>query len=364
MDDKSDGDTREKSPNADNRYPALDVEAAVSTTEAWSECADILRDRDRDLVNAWADQADGLVTFAALFSGVITAFILETYKNLSPDPSVLTLDVLLQILAHIDDNSALEVASLSLPRHTTPFHPALSDILQNAFLFASLICSLLAAGMGIFYKEWTREYTLDLPKDAHECARVRQYRHEGMKRWNMRTVISAISIFLQLGVAFFIGAIVLFVWTLHPVLRLVLAVFVSMWSAFWFGTAFISVGYGNAPFKAPLSRAIYAVGGLVVRLMRRPWGRPQDESTDANKAPLLPTFEAREMRDVQRRGSDLDMAALSYAFSTRGDSRRLEGLRDYFHGLTEQPPQPQEEFSPFSHYLGASSNSQEEMGSK
>ncbi|KAI0652777.1 hypothetical protein C8Q79DRAFT_923124 [Trametes meyenii] len=344
----------------------FDVEAAVPTSEAWSECADILRDRDRDLVNAWADQADGLVTFAALFSGVITAFILETYKNLSPDPSVLTLDVLLQILAHIDENST-QVVSSSKPYHPPPFHPALSDILQNAFLFASLICSLLAAGMGIFYKEWTREYTLDLPKDAHECARVRQYRHEGMKRWNMRTVISAISIFLQLGVAFFIGAIVLFVWTLHPVLRLVIAIFVSMWSAFWFGTAFISVGYGNAPFKAPLSRAIYAVGGFIVRAVRlitRPWSKPKSGPTDAIKAPVIPTFEWREMRDIQRRGPDLDMAALSYAYSTRGDSRRLERLREYFNTLTERPRQQQEGFSPFSHYVGSSSNSREEMDSK
>ncbi|KAJ8495101.1 hypothetical protein ONZ51_g1938 [Trametes cubensis] len=213
-----------------------DLEAGVDSNEAWQVCSNLLSAREGELVSAWADQADGLVTFAALFSAVVTSFVLETYKNLQVDNDTVIIGLLRQISAQLDGARPLPDVG------PAAFQPLPSDVLQNSLLFASLICSLLAAGMGIFYKEWIRQYTLRTPSDPKLLMRVRQHRYLGLCRWKLGAIIGGISIFLQLGVAFFIGALLLFVYNLNAILRLVLSTFVTIWAVFWVGTAVITVG--------------------------------------------------------------------------------------------------------------------------
>ncbi|KAI0776351.1 hypothetical protein BD413DRAFT_602750 [Trametes elegans] len=234
----------------------------------------MLSDRDEELIRAWADQADGLVTFAALFSAVVTAFIIESYKLLQPDTDLLTLSVLRDISAQLNG---------SQPFHPIPpFEPLLSDAVQNSFLFASLISSLFSAGTGVFFKEWVREYKLNLPTDPHELVRVRQHRYQGAITWRLRTILGAISLFLQLGVAFFIGGLLLFVWNLDQTLRAVLVVFAAFWMAFWIGSACCPTFSDSCPFISPLSRLIF----VVLTAVRRLWlsaGRSPDYDGDEGK---------------------------------------------------------------------------------
>ncbi|KAJ7584331.1 hypothetical protein C8J56DRAFT_1053783 [Mycena floridula] len=51
---------------------------------------------DEGMVARWKVLMDGLLLFAALFSAVVTAFIIEGYKTLSPDPSAMTVVLLYQ----------------------------------------------------------------------------------------------------------------------------------------------------------------------------------------------------------------------------------------------------------------------------
>ncbi|KAJ7578594.1 hypothetical protein C8J56DRAFT_753385, partial [Mycena floridula] len=52
---------------------------------------------DEAMVACWKVAMDGILLFAALFSAVVTAFIIESYRLLSPDPAALTLLILYQI---------------------------------------------------------------------------------------------------------------------------------------------------------------------------------------------------------------------------------------------------------------------------
>ncbi|KAI0363305.1 hypothetical protein BV20DRAFT_1058149 [Pilatotrama ljubarskyi] len=298
-----------------------DEEKAVDSYEAWCQCADMISERDRELTRAWADQADGLVTFAALFSAVVTSFIIETYVALQPDPQQPIVNLLRQISAQLDGAS---LSTAEVP--AAPFEPALSDVLRNSLLFASLICSLLAAGMGIFFKEWIREYTLDMPKNPRELVRVREFRHLGLRRWYMRVIIGAISIFLQLGVGLFICAVLLIVWSLHKVLRVVMGVFVGVWVVFWIGTAFCPTFSSNCPFRSPLARVIFAVitlGKHIVRAVQR--ARLRD-GTSQRASSMLPTLEDLEEGHVRTRATALEVGALRYVFTTNRGDKRLPAL--------------------------------------
>lgn len=237
---------------------------------------------------------------------------------------MITIDLLRQIAAQLNGTTPSATEGLVFGSGV-PFEPALTDVLRNSTLFASLICSLLAAGMGIFYKEWLREYTRDLPDDPRELLRTRQFRYLGMQRWRMQEILSGISIFLQLGVAFFILAVVLFAWPLHPVVRLVLNVFVIIWVVFWIGTAFCPLVSADCPFRSPLSRAIFGAISFTRYIWRKGRAWLAGNALSAT-IPLPHTLEAQEQGEVRREGNDLDEGALAHLYNSHWGDAWLANL--------------------------------------
>ncbi|KAJ7137480.1 hypothetical protein C8R43DRAFT_854146, partial [Mycena crocata] len=52
---------------------------------------------DKGLVESWKSDMEGILIFAGLFSASLTAFLIESYKTLVPDPTDKTVDLLAQI---------------------------------------------------------------------------------------------------------------------------------------------------------------------------------------------------------------------------------------------------------------------------
>ncbi|KAJ6527156.1 hypothetical protein B0H19DRAFT_899754, partial [Mycena capillaripes] len=68
---------------------------------------------DKALVESWKSDMDGLLIFAALFSAILTAFIIESYKTLNSDSGDQTVQLLVQIsqqLAASVNGSIFQVA--------------------------------------------------------------------------------------------------------------------------------------------------------------------------------------------------------------------------------------------------------------
>ncbi|TDL18081.1 hypothetical protein BD410DRAFT_728922, partial [Rickenella mellea] len=53
--------------------------------QLWSLYVSKAEKFDRALVESWKGDMDGILIFAGLFSASVTAFIMESYKKLSPD---------------------------------------------------------------------------------------------------------------------------------------------------------------------------------------------------------------------------------------------------------------------------------------
>ncbi|PSR70660.1 hypothetical protein PHLCEN_2v13465 [Hermanssonia centrifuga] len=104
----------------------------------------------------------GIIT-AGLFSAVLSAFVIESYQNLSEDNSATTVQLLRQISRQT--NSYTSLAGALNPTVSPPasnefqaFTPSTSAICVNLLWFASLILSLMTASFGILVKQWLREY--------------------------------------------------------------------------------------------------------------------------------------------------------------------------------------------------------------
>lgn len=103
----------------------------------------------------------------------------------------------------------------------------------NALWFLSLIFSLAAGLFGILVKQWIREYmqwnsALAPPRDN---VLVRQIRFEAWNRWNVPATIAAIPALLELALVFFICGLVILLWTLDPVVSIVITAAASVFLA-------------------------------------------------------------------------------------------------------------------------------------
>jgi hypothetical protein len=93
---------------------------------------------------------------SGLFSGVITAFIIDGYKNLSPNSGTATVT----LLAHISEQLAAasngsHVAALA---PTNSFQPTWTAVRVNIFWFFSLALALTCALAATLVQQWARNY--------------------------------------------------------------------------------------------------------------------------------------------------------------------------------------------------------------
>ncbi|RDB16310.1 hypothetical protein Hypma_003039 [Hypsizygus marmoreus] len=63
----------------------------------WTDYVNEAEQQDHEQIANWNQMMDVLLVFAALFSAILTAFIIEVYKVLKPDPQDLTVDLLRNI---------------------------------------------------------------------------------------------------------------------------------------------------------------------------------------------------------------------------------------------------------------------------
>jgi hypothetical protein len=96
-----------------------------------------------------------LLCQAALYSAVLTAFIIESMNMLQEDPAEITRDVLLTITK--------QLANQSTPAFERPPFQVPSYALRvNVYLFISILLSLIAALTAVLALQWVSSYDFGL----------------------------------------------------------------------------------------------------------------------------------------------------------------------------------------------------------
>ncbi|KAJ7617699.1 hypothetical protein DFH06DRAFT_961388, partial [Mycena polygramma] len=80
---------------------------------------------DKSLVESWKSDMEGMLIFAGLFSAVLTAFLIESYKTLSPDSEDRTVKLLTQISQQLASGGNQTALFASPPISFTPSSPSL-----------------------------------------------------------------------------------------------------------------------------------------------------------------------------------------------------------------------------------------------
>ncbi|KAJ7584328.1 hypothetical protein C8J56DRAFT_1053781 [Mycena floridula] len=210
---------------------------------------------DEGMVARWKVLMDGLLLFAALFSAVVTAFIIEGYKTLSPDPSAMTVVLLYQISQQLSTITNTTELNISLPDLNSS--PTLA-IITNIFWFLSLALSLTCALTATLIEQWASDYVRAIERREAPAikARIRAYLFEGVENSNVAAIVEGTPLLLHASLfSFFIGLI----FFLHPISGII--TFLSAGILAVFGIAYLSATIAPlidtaSPIRTPLTTLV------------------------------------------------------------------------------------------------------------
>ncbi|KAF8598459.1 hypothetical protein BDV93DRAFT_423609, partial [Ceratobasidium sp. AG-I] len=132
----------------------------------WQLYLDEAKEHDDELVESQNKNLDMMLLFAALFSGILTAFLIESKNLLQQDPSDAATALLL-LIAQSQQRIEQGSPQPTLPPIQLPiFSASMSARWVNGLWFLALALSLSAALVAMLAKEWLAAYSMSRPRPA------------------------------------------------------------------------------------------------------------------------------------------------------------------------------------------------------
>ncbi|KAG8786979.1 hypothetical protein FRC15_010300 [Serendipita sp. 397] len=220
---------------------------------------------DREMMREWEETLSTLLVFAALFSAILTAFVIESVSFLSQDESEIIRGVLVTISQQLSNSSVPPfplIDTFEVPRWA---------IAVNSVFFASLGLSLLSSFIAVLALQWIREFDRGLANitSPRDRAVKRHYRHQGIESWHFPTLIAILPTILLAALVLFMTGLVIWLQRISLVITIILAVLLILVAIFYLITSLLAAFYPSAPFQSPMSRLFETLGSASNELI---WG--------------------------------------------------------------------------------------------
>jgi len=194
---------------------------------------------------------------AALFTAIVTAFVLDAMSELDEDTATKLLRLSVEQSAK-NSNSTIEMP---------PSDPPSSILTVSSLWFMSIMSSLAATAWAILCLEWCAFITDAVKAEDHEeMVEKRQRRFEAMKRWKMHFIVAAIPLFLHLSLFLFLGGLWLRLRDINEHLGLIVGV-----PSLVIGLSYVVVTllpiFTEAPFSTSASELIQPVVDRIRRIV-------------------------------------------------------------------------------------------------
>ncbi|PVG03917.1 hypothetical protein CPB86DRAFT_310221, partial [Serendipita vermifera] len=220
---------------------------------AWEIYNDRADEIDQELIKDWNDSLHTLLIFATLSSAILTAFVVESIRLLSEDPTE-TIKTALIVMSRQMANSSYP------PFQPVPYTTPKYAVVVNSFLLLSLSCSVIAALLALQALEWVANYD----PDPSELSPKRQalYRHrrsQGINKWKMGQIIASLPILIFVALILFFCGVSLWLWELNKVVSAMVMGGLCIVLLLYCATIFLSVVHADAPFRTSASDAAKAL---------------------------------------------------------------------------------------------------------
>ncbi|KAF5324371.1 hypothetical protein D9619_011358 [Psilocybe cf. subviscida] len=165
-----------------------DSDSEISDKNHWKVVFDAYRDEDQKQCELWKDEVNILLIFAGLFSAVVTAFLIESYKFLLPQGG-------------------------SDPSKFVPGSPHV--IRLNSLWFCSLVLALSTVVIGIVALQWIRNHQRYHGIKPRDALSVYEMRTKALRAWHIRWAFLSLPLLILVALVLFFVGLVDFLLTLN-----------------------------------------------------------------------------------------------------------------------------------------------------
>ncbi|KAJ7243835.1 hypothetical protein B0H12DRAFT_1130173 [Mycena haematopus] len=262
-----------------------------SSSKFWAVYISEAERYDSGLVESWKADMEGMLIFSGLFSASLTAFIIESYKNLVPDTGNMTVDLLSQLSNQLSSQFNGNPFTVSPP---PPFEVPASALLSNGLWFVSLGLSLTCALLATLVEQWAREF-MHKTERVHSPVRrasVFSFLYYGVSRFGLHAIVDIIPLLLHLALVLFFAGLAAFLVPINSIMAgIVTSVLVVFLTLYLMITVLPAISL-DCPYRTPLSDMFWRLWQSVAMLFHLP-------STERNltDAVLAAAMQRRDIRD-------------------------------------------------------------------
>ena len=236
--------------------------------------------QDKEVTESWKGDTDGILVFVrpapvplkhihplnhilktGLFSATVAAFLIESYRKLSPDSSDTTNALLTQIsqqLVNISNGTPLTSVAAQDGRS---FKPQASAVRVNVLWFLSLVLSLTCALSATLMQQWARRYRELVQRRGafHRRGRMRAYIFDGVNRFGMAQAVATMPTLLHLSVFLFFTGLVEFLFPIHKTVAYVTLGCITVFALAYTNLTVLPIIYLDCPYGTPLSGFMWRI---------------------------------------------------------------------------------------------------------
>ncbi|KAF5343911.1 hypothetical protein D9758_012115 [Tetrapyrgos nigripes] len=286
---------------------------------------------DETLLQGWKNDMEGMLLFSALYSAILAAFIIESYKNLQPDPTANTVILLTQIAQQLSlASNGASPQFEGLP----PFQPPAASLFCNTMWFLSLTFALTCSLLATFVQQWTRDFihkTSMRPSPVRH-ARVLAFAYLGMKEFGMHTFVDMVPMLLHISLFLFFAGLIGFLFEVNRPLTYVMACVSFPVLASYVTLSLLPLLNPASPYRTPLSNVLWRYASILDEWFLHKNHKPERGPTFRRATNLTEAVLRKSLDNPAER----DFQAIKYTLLSLADDAELlpfiEALPDVISG--------------------------------
>ncbi|KAG8701463.1 hypothetical protein FRC08_004069 [Ceratobasidium sp. 394] len=196
-----------------------------------------------------------MLLFAALFSAILTAFLVDSKNMLQQDSADLTVTLLLAIAQsqqRLEQGTPQALPVIELPQ----FSASMSARWVNGLWFTALALSLAAALIAMLSKEWLTTFATSRSRSPRIYTLHHQKRLRGLADWRAWLIIDLLPSMLHLSFLLFSLGLAVHLWTLDSGIAIAEVVVAGLTFIFYVGTTVLGAVCDSCPFVTQISKSL------------------------------------------------------------------------------------------------------------
>ncbi|KAL1728485.1 hypothetical protein EV714DRAFT_274599 [Schizophyllum commune] len=206
---------------------------------------------DEDMLRQFRDTLDVHLIFAALFSSVVTGFVVQTSQALQSDYGRISAALLIELVALQRAGSPDEVPSANVNLESRS--ASAYDVAINSCFMVSLALSLATTLLAVLAKQWLVYYAAVPPGSARDRALIHRLRYKALKKWKVSEIVGIVPSALNVSLVAFLIGLVLFAYDLHWYIFADILLITLVTLVLYVYSHILPVLHWECPYRTPLA---------------------------------------------------------------------------------------------------------------